>query len=150
MFVNSKVNGFFLLVLFGVVCGVVAGAFAGFCVAGLFVMPSLLVKPDDIGKFFVLLVYGPVVGIGLAIIPGILFGLTSYFFTKRWHYLFDGGFYGAICYLIYAVNILLWIWPVFIACVLYGLFVGFINRTFPNWWGMRLRAEGIELLRQKS
>lgn len=147
MFVNSKVNGFFLLVLFGLLCGVVAGAFAGFCVAGLFVVPSLLLKPDVSG-FFVLLLYGPFVGVGLAIIPGVLFGLTSYFSTKKWHWLFDGSFYGVICYLIYAINTLVWIWPVLIACVLYGLLVGFLNRTFPQWWGMRLRAQGIELLRQ--
>lgn len=150
MFVNSKVNGFFLLLTFGLLCAIVIGTIVGLCVATFMLSPSLAAGSNVVTHFAILL-YGPFVGICLALLPGILYGLASFYFTKRWHWLVDGAFYGAIGYLIaMSVTPQGFVWIALLVCAGCGSLVGIINLTFPNWWGMRLRAQGIELLRQKS
>ena len=150
MFINSKVNGFFLLLTFGLLCGLLIGTVAGICVAMYMLSPSLAAG-SAIGTHVAILLYGPFVGICLALLPGILYGLTSFYFTKRWHWLTDGAFYGAVGYLIgMSATPQGFVWTALLVCAVCGLLVGVVNLTFPNWWGMRLRAQGIDLLRQKS
>ena len=144
MFVNSKVNGLFLLLIFGSACGLLAGALFGSAL-GLYV--QTFPRADYNGQALIL-----AAGIGAAfgLVPGVLYGLSSYYFGVPSDWLFTGGVYGAIPGFILIMPLGWHGWPLILFCASYGVLVGLVNLRFPNWWGMRLRAEGIELLRRKS
>ena len=143
MFVNSKVNGFLLLLIFGLLCGVIAGALFGLFT---FIYWSAVLRSSDILP--ALFAFS---GIGAAFgaVPGILYGLSSYYFKQRSDWILTGGVYGAIPGFVLYFGLGLE-WRLLLICAGYGALVGFVNIQFPNWWGMRLRAEGIELLRPES
>ena len=140
MFVNSKVNGFFLLLIFGLLCGIIAGVLFGLGMALYFEA-----SPRDPSVFIAF----SVIGAAFGLLPGVPYGLSSYYFKGRSDWLLTGGVYGAMPGFILFFGLGLE-WRLFLMCVSYGMFAGLMNLQFPNWWGMRLRAQGIELLRQKS
>ena len=143
MFVNSKVNGFLLLLTFGLLCGVIAGILFGLGMGLYLETPARAIANPS--TFVVFSVIGAIFGL----IPGVLYGLSSYYFTSQSDWMLTGGIYGAVPGFVLFFGLGLQ-WHLLLICVSYGALIGFLNRTFPNWWGMRLRAEGIKLLRQKS
>jgi hypothetical protein len=150
MFSKVNVEGFFLLLAFVLLCAVLIGTVAGICVAT-FMLTVGFTEAPDVSTYPAILLYGPFFGSCLALLPGILYGLASVHFTKRWHWLADGAFYGAVGYVVgMSATPQGFVWPALLVCAGCGLLVGAFNLRFPHWWGMRLRAKGIELLRPKS
>lgn len=141
MFINSKVNGFFLLLNFGLVCGLTAGALFGF---GLALYLGITSRVSD---FIPALFVFSGIGAAYGLVPGILYGLSSYYFKNQFDWLLAGAVYGAIPSF---TLVMLFGWYLLLICMSYGVLVGFVNRRFPTWWGMRLRAEGIELLSRNN
>lgn len=144
---GTKLNGLFLLLTFGAVCGVGAGIFFGICVALYFAT----IAPPSFKVLIGYILYASVIGPLIGLVPGLIYGLASYYFIKKWHWAVDGGFYGAVGYLVIitatntpfsGIGILF--------CILCGFLVGVFNSAFPTWWGRKVHAEGVELIRQKN
>ncbi|TAE33903.1 MAG: hypothetical protein EAZ91_00895 [Cytophagales bacterium] len=134
MFVNSRLNGFWLLLSFGLLCGLLAGSVFGF---GVVLTLATAFNPPAILVF---------VGLGAVFggIHGVVYGLSSYYIKTKTHWRVAGVIAGALPSFII---ISLFGWYALLFCVFYGLLVSEVNIAFPSWWGMRLRAEGIDLLR---
>ena len=135
----NKVNGFCLLLSFGLVVGVISGAISGVGMA--FYITKFPSATD-------LIVFSGI-GVLCGLIPGMLLGLTSYYFSKVFDWLITGGLCGSIPGIVIFFGFGLE-WRLLLVSACYGVLIGFINMRLPHWWGMRLRTEAIELLRPNS
>ncbi len=147
MEMNRLLKGLFLLATFGAVCGTVAGVFFGTCAVFFFVSPVLL----PLKEVMIMLLYGWVIGALTGLLPGVLYGLASFNSVKTWHWALDGGFWGGVGFLLITmITDIRFSWAALLICTLCGFFAGMLNGVFSNWWGRKLHAEAVTLLRRTT
>jgi len=114
-------------------------------IMGFFLPLWLLFLFEGVGKYIspLALWYTTLLGILLSFPAGLLFGLSSFFFRTKFHWLV-GGLLGSLATAsLPSTLILSWI----LYCGLGGILAGALNAIFPSWQGRRIRDDAIFILK---
>jgi vacuolar-type H+-ATPase subunit I/STV1 len=150
---SYRLQGISHLLVFGVVCSVLSGAFTGVWVGIEILIQGAMYHGSSAesgisGAETILLAAG-FAGV-LSLPAGFLFGGASFFFRKNWHWLVGG----VVCALPIACLVsglvidparkIFW----FSSCLVAGLFAGLFNVVCPSWWGRSIHTQGVLFLRK--
>jgi len=146
---KRRLQGLCLLVVFGLVCGLLAGIISGIG----FGIPSLLltvVNPLPASESGVsgaeIFLFAAGWGGVVSVPAGLTFGLVSYFFSEKIHWLVGGVFCAlpTIVLGLHSAMVVEW----FLLSISAGFLAGLFNAVKPRWWGRSIHEEAVSLLKK--
>lgn len=127
----------------GLLTSMLTGAIMGF-----FLPVWMLFLFEGVGKYIspLALWYTTLLGIVLSFPAGVLFGLSSYFFRTKFHWVLGGLFGSLATASLLGTGILPWV----LYCGLGGILAGALNAIFPGWQGRRIRDDAVFILKNSE